>query len=337
MSSLLQQSLRINFYLQPILFVLTITANAVNIRILSSRMLRLSPCTHYFLGYAILSIFYTCLACPTQILRSYSIDWAHQPIGCKAHFYLLFLIPVQTKVMLLFASFDRYYSSSKSRQFNSTSTVKIARMVIILGILVAAVYMSPMLFVYSWDEQSRTCHSKSHPSVHWYALSQILFYYVIAPVLMITFGILTIRNIRKISVRAKLLTSATSRRKTEGQLARMLLLQVGVHLILSLPFGIIYLINTIDSTTRTPTILGIRYILVILQQCDYFVSFFLYTLSASIYREELSRIWRSHSCHQHKYSFQTSNFHRPLMIPHSAHVKMSGIDSAAIHPHGDTL
>jgi hypothetical protein len=51
----------------------------------------------------------------------------------------------------------------------------------------------------------------------------------------------------------------------------MLILQVTVHLILVVPFGIIYTINAFEPSTRTPMIKAIRFVFVIWQQCDYFV------------------------------------------------------------------
>jgi hypothetical protein len=56
-------------------FFLAINVNIINIYVLCSCALRSSPCTHYFLVYAVFSIIYTCLVCPTQILRGFYIDW----------------------------------------------------------------------------------------------------------------------------------------------------------------------------------------------------------------------------------------------------------------------
>ncbi|CAF1515613.1 unnamed protein product, partial [Rotaria sordida] len=75
-------------------------------------------------------------------------------------------------------------------------------------------------------------------------------------------------------------------RRTEGQLTRMLIFQIFVHLILVLPFGMTYAMNSFIPSTQTPTVIAIRLVFVIWQQCDYFVSFFLYIFSGYIYRRE---------------------------------------------------
>ncbi|CAF4813986.1 unnamed protein product [Rotaria sp. Silwood2] len=125
--------------------------NILNICVLCSRALRSSSCTHYFLAYSVFSIIYSCLACLTQFLRGFSIDWANHRIGCKLHFYILFVVPVQANLMLILASVDRYCSSLKSHRLNSKSKIQTPRMNIVIATIAAAIYMSPMLFIYAWN------------------------------------------------------------------------------------------------------------------------------------------------------------------------------------------
>ena len=70
----------------------------------------------------------------------------------------------------------------------------------------------------------------------------------------------------------------------------MLLLQISVHLVFTVPFGVVYSMNALSPSTKTPNILAVRYIFAVWQQCDYFLSFFLYIFSGSTYRLELARI-----------------------------------------------
>ncbi|CAF4564063.1 unnamed protein product [Rotaria sp. Silwood2] len=149
-----------------------------------------------------------------------------------------------------------------------------------------------MLVIYNWNETNRLCQLKSNVTIYIYIFSQIFLYYILAPLLMIIFGFLTISNIRRKSMNLIYLTKSMRRRRTERQLTRMLLLQVGIHLILILPFGIIYCMNVLKPSTRTSNILAVRYILLMWQQLDYFVSFFLYFLSGRVYREQLIYLFK---------------------------------------------
>ncbi|CAF0781536.1 unnamed protein product [Adineta steineri] len=237
MSNLVAQVFHIAIYIQPIHFVLAIITNVLNISVLYSHTLRKSPCTYYFLAYAVFSIIYSCLLCPTQILRSFSINWITGVFNCKISTYLLYLIPFQANFMLNLASFDRYCSSSQSYARRSLSARRKVNIIIIISTILLSLYIQ--------------------------------------------------------SARAKLLTVSIRRRRTERQLSRMLLFQIIVHVILILPFGIIYYINILKPSTRTPNVLAIRYISVMWQQCDYFVSFFLYVFSGRVYRQELNNLIRS--------------------------------------------
>ena len=292
MSDIMQQVLRTNIYIQPFNFFLAIITNIFNIRILCSRALRPSPCTHYFLAYAVFSIIYTCLMCPTQFLRGFDINWANGKFGCKIHFYILFLIPVLANLMLIFASFDRYCSSLQSCRLHSKSTIRTARFTIIYGTVLSAIYMLPMLIIYNWNESIGKCEEKVNLLTIIYVFSQVFLYHILAPLLMFIFGLLTINNIRRQSTRAIPLMVSMRGRRTEGQLTRMLILQVTVHMLLVLPFGVTYAINTFNPSTRTRNMIALRLAFATWQQCDYFVSFFLYIFSGSVYRRELFRILR---------------------------------------------
>ncbi|UJR17694.1 hypothetical protein I4U23_004592 [Adineta vaga] len=292
--TLAEQVDQTTIYVQPIHFILSMITNILNICILRDRTLRSSPCTHYFLSFSCASILYTCILCPTQILRRYNILWMNTNIGCKLSPYLLFVLPLQASIMLILASFDRFCSSSsESIKLRSLSNVRIAQWSIIFSSILCALYMLPMMFIYDFNSNLHLCIQYSNTPTTIYAFSQIGIYYILAPIIMMIFGVLTISNIRRQLTRIQPRTCVRPNRRTESQLARMLIIQIAVHMIISLPFGIMYLINTFIPSSRTPFIIGIRLIFVAWQQCDYFVPFFLYILSGGIYREKLVRMFKS--------------------------------------------
>ncbi|CAF2924163.1 unnamed protein product [Rotaria sp. Silwood2] len=189
--------------------------------------------------------------------------------------------------MLVLASFNPYCSSSHPRRLCSTSTIRRARLFIAIGTILCIIYMSPILAIYYWKQTSSTCLQYSNLLISIYVFNQILLYYISAPLLMIIFGLLTISNTRQHITRIGSQSHVARVRRTERQLTRMLLLQMSVHLILTVSFGVVYSMNAFDPSTRTSNIIAVRYILVIWQQCDNFVPFFLYVLSGSAYRKQL--------------------------------------------------
>jgi hypothetical protein len=316
MSNILERIDQTTIYTQPIFFVLITTTNILNICILRSPVLRSSPCTYYFLAYSVFSIIYTVFLCPLQILRRFSIPWTDTPSGCRMQNFLLFTLALQTKLMLTLASFDRFCSSAKSARLRSLSAIRIARLTITVAAIFSVVYMLPMLIIYYYDTNSNTCRQYLYKIVLVYTSSQVIIYYVSIPVLMIIFGLLTIHNIRQPPRYNSVIIATSRNRRSEGQLARMLLLQVGVHMIYSFPFGIIYIMNSFAPSTRTVTIIAIRQASVPWLQCDYFMFFFLYILSASIYRQELLRLFKlKRHCNRPKRTRRTTKKHtnRPML------------------------
>ncbi|CAF3051510.1 unnamed protein product [Rotaria sp. Silwood2] len=290
MSQLLEKVLQMNVYLQPVQFCLSVLANTLNICVLSCRALRSSSCTHYFNAYAVFCIMYTSLVCSISFARSFSIDWTNTPIGFKMYTYFLFLTPFLARIMLALASFDRYCLSCQLHLLQSTNTIRRARLFIVIGTILSTIYMSPMLVMYYLKQSSDTCLQYSNLLISVYVFSQILLYYISAPLLMIIFGLLTISNTQQHIARIGPPLHVAHGRRTERQLTRMLLIQVIVHLVLTVPFGIIYSMNAFDPSTRTPNNRAVRQILLIWQQCDNFVPFFLYVLSGSAYRKQLVSI-----------------------------------------------
>ncbi|CAF3373674.1 unnamed protein product [Rotaria socialis] len=291
MSDIITQVLRTNIYIQPIYFFLSLVTNTLNMRILCSRALRSSPCTHYFLAYAVFSIIYNGILCPTQFLRGFSINWANNYIGCKTHAYILFLIPFQANLMIILASFDRYCSSLKLSRLGSKIKIRKTRMLIVISTIGSALYMLPMLTTYNWNEIDKKCLLYPNALVRIYIFSQIFLYYIVTPILMTLFGLMTINKIRKRSPDILALKTFMRGRRTQRQLTKMLFLQIIIHLILVLPFGITYTMNSFRSSTNTPSIIALRLAFVTWQQSDYFISFFLYILSGHVYRRELLRIF----------------------------------------------
>lgn len=83
MSELFELVLRVGIYIQPIQFSLAIIVSVLNIIVLSSRTFHSSPCTYYFKAYAICSILYTSVMCPTHFLRGFHIDLTNIRIVCQ--------------------------------------------------------------------------------------------------------------------------------------------------------------------------------------------------------------------------------------------------------------
>ena len=296
MKDLLKRLDQTTIFVQPILFVLVTTINALNIGILRSPALRSSPCTYYFLAYSIFSIVNICCLCPTQILRRFSILWIHSSIGCKMQDFLFFSLAIQMKSMLTLASFDRFCSSAKLVRWRSFSRIPTAKRTIVFVSVLSVVAMSPMLVTQHYNAQSNRCEQNETRWNVVYTVGQVCLYYVVIPTLMILFGTLTIVNIRRRSSFASNVSMKHRVRPNEKQLARMLLCQVAAHLICTIPFGISHLMRLFAVSIDGTVLAVLTQASISWLQCDYFMFFFLYILSAGTYRRELHRLLTSSPC-----------------------------------------
>jgi hypothetical protein len=109
--------------------------------------------------------------------------------------------------------------------------------------------MLPMVIINYYDTALNMCLLSFGTIIDVYKFSQIIIYYGLIPLLLITFGLLTIVNVRQQSNRVASIIASNRNRHREGQLARMLFLQVTIHFILSLPYGISYIMTSIFPST----------------------------------------------------------------------------------------
>jgi hypothetical protein len=102
---------------------------------------------------------------------------------------------------------------------------------------------------------------------------------------MAIFGIMTIYNTKQVRV---IPTAVSRHRRTENQLAVMLLLQVGTYIVLTIPTSVTYLMLVFPNTIQTTS--AFYFARITSQLFLYFsfaTPFLLYLISARTYRKEL--------------------------------------------------
>ncbi len=285
-------------YTSPIIVALILVTNTLNILVLCRRSLRTSSCTHYFLALSIDSFIYMIFTPVHMFLTSrFGISLDYSPIGCRIHSFFVFSPLLFFIVMLVCASIDRFCSSSSSVRIRNFSNVRVAQRVIIIVTIVTTIYMSPFLIIYHWDYNTNLCSQYSTRLTAIYLSTRVILYYIIGPLAMITFGLLTINNIRNQTRRVGAIVLQNQHRRTEGQLTRVLIIQVGIHLFFSLPAAVMYVMTTFVPSTNTSLFSGLRLISVIWQLAILFLSFFSYILSSTVFRTELVKMFKLHNRH----------------------------------------
>ncbi|CAM2713208.1 unnamed protein product [Rotaria socialis] len=172
--------------------------------------------------------------------------------------------------MLVLASYDRYCSSSHLYRLRSMSKIRKARFIIVTSTIIGIINMLPILAIYHWEETLDICLQYSNLLINIYISSQILLYYISAPILMIIFGLLAICNTRKSIVRTGSQSTNIRGRRTQKQLTQMLRLQMNIHLVLTVSFSVVYSMTALSPSTKTPNIIAVRYLLAVCRdvQCQ---------------------------------------------------------------------
>jgi hypothetical protein len=276
----------------PMIIVFGVVSNLLNIIILTRRTLRPHACSKYFLAMAINNVLYSSVVLIYRLLiDGYQIDLSTGSlIQCKITVYLTNLCAFISPYFIVLASIDRWCASSTSPRQRKWSSVRTARWILIITIIVSALVFIPFAISaeISFDD-GYECNSQiTSISMNIYFSVELVIFAGIAPFLMILFGLLTIYNTQQIRV-----VPIAQNRRTEAQLARMLLLQVGSHVLLTLPLCILYLMSVIPSSFQaTSSFYFAITILMLPFHLSYTTGCVLYILSARVYRLEFIRLFR---------------------------------------------
>ena len=277
----------------PIIIVVGIISNLINILVLTRPALYHHACSRYFLALAASNLFYCGVILVYRLLADqYQINPARNSNGlCKFIVYAghmgIFLAPS----FIVLASIDRWCVSSSSVRLRRFSSVKTAGwMILCTTVVFALIFGNSLIAVDLRDTDPFGCSIRADTLYKQvYVFVQVGIMSIIVPCLMIVFGLLTIYNINK----ARVEPAAISReRRTGNQLIRMLLLQVSIHIILNLPSSVTYLIFVLPNDIKyTPDFLVATIFSILPFHVSYITAFFLYVISAQVYRKELIRLF----------------------------------------------
>lgn len=278
----------------PIIIVIGIVSNLLNIIVLTRPTLIHHACSLYFLALAITNLFYSSVLLVFNLLEDgYQLIAVEQSvILCKLVSYLLNLCPSLSVYFIVFASLDRYYCSSINPQRRRLSNCHVARLTIIILVIVLSIFYTGALVAFDII-QIGVAFCTIRPDVLFnqiFLILVLIIYVIIAPFSMTLFGCLTIYNTKQMRFMA---VRISRYRRTEGQLSRMLLLQVGTQILLILPFCTTFFMLILP--TNLPSTTGFKFAYVICKIPFYLTvttAFFLYMLSARVYRDELTRLYK---------------------------------------------
>lgn len=277
----------------PIIIAVGVISNSINILVLTRPALYQHACSRYFLALAVSNLFYTGVILVYHLLSDqYQMNPSNSSNTlCKFTVYVSQFGIALAPSFIVLAAIDRWCGSSTNARLRQFSSVKTARwMILFTTILFALIFSNSAIAVDVRDTDPFGCTIRADtPYKEVYVVVQVCIVSVSIPCLMALFGLLTIYNINK----ARIAPAENSRhRRTGNQLIRMLLLQVGAHIVLNLPSSVAYLILAFPNDIRYRLDFAAAVIFCLLPlHVSYTTAFFLYVISAQVYRKELLRLF----------------------------------------------
>ncbi|CAF1000317.1 unnamed protein product [Adineta ricciae] len=294
---------QINRHVATFLLLFGTLGNLLNICVLNEHSFHENPCSIYLSWSSITSSVFIWSGFLTRVLQGYNINWPNQnSIACKTRQLLLNVTWPMGIWCLVGASIDRYLCSHSSARYRLFSTNLIAkRFVLAIFIFFCCLFVEVLYcFEGSIPNVPVLCYGQNIPCRlfnDWAALS---FDIILPSFFLAVFGALTIRNIRLRSVRPIINSEVRSNRRStihanDRNLTRMLLIQVLFILVLDLPFGIYRpyasLTSNISKSSYRAAIENLTYSVIVLLICvTHSTSFYLYTLTGSVYRRAFKQI-----------------------------------------------
>ncbi|CAF3213424.1 unnamed protein product [Rotaria sp. Silwood2] len=284
-----------------ILFIVLGTiGNALNLFIFTRPTLSKSSCTLYLIAASIDNILVIYTALLTRLLANgFSIDITiTSNVMCKLRFYFSYLFLALSPYFYILACFDRYCSSSTLASRRSLCNKKVAKRLIIGAIILACILYLHMAIFFEIIRigSSTICNAQLGPYDLFYRIFYLIVYCILPSFCMAIFCILTLINVRQQSRRIQpiLATGNENSHRLDRHLIRMLFSQIVTQLLCVLPFATLNLVAFLIDR-RTDLFWFLNQIFTLPLFFSYATSFYVFTMSSRVYRQELVKLlWFRH-------------------------------------------
>jgi len=311
-------SSHINQIFPIILLIAGTFGHICNIFIFSKRSQRTNPISVYFLSGTIVNLIVLYIGVLIRYLQdnNYTDPVNNNTIVCRIRSFILYISYSLSNWYILLATVDRYLISSDDNNRRRLSTIKNAYRIIGFVTIITILLYCHILILYniqtllnSSNHLQNYCYPQSGPYRTFSDVQLLIQFSLLPPILMIIFIIFIIRNIH--ASYKRIATTVVAHRharikKRDVQLSKMLLLQVIITIVCSLPLAISQLSTTMTLTwIKTPLRLTVESFIsqiarnLLFMNCS--ISFYLYTLSGSQFRFEIRQIINRFSvfiCHK---------------------------------------
>ncbi|CAF4037047.1 unnamed protein product [Rotaria sordida] len=293
-------TLQVVRYFSIFIFLFGSIGNILNILALSQRAFRSTPCAVFFLFSSVVNFIAILSGLLSRILSGWGADLtATNRFFCKLRGFVVNIARSVAIWYILFAMIDRWLLSSSKLQRRRMSSLKNAQRAMIISLIVATLVFSHVIYCHEPNliNAPQKCYGITITCRFVTDVSFLLLAIIFPLPLMLMFSLMTIYNIRQSKARVAhrdittVTNTMTTNTKQQRRLTKqdynllvMLLVQVFILFILSLPLGFQKLYSAI-VVDRTPSALNdaIENLVYNLAQLLHFLAngmpFYIYTLA----------------------------------------------------------
>ena len=306
-------SSQVNRYFSIIIFLFGIVGNILNVLVLCQRTFRTNPCAYLFMVSSLANIVAILSGLTSRMLSGWAADLTNtDQFLCKLRAFVLNVARPIAFWLILLAAIDRWLLSSPYPRLRLMSNLKNAQRGIALVSLLSLILFSHIIYCYEPNlrDAPLRCYGIT---ITCRFVTDICFTFVtilIPLLLMLVFGLLTIRNVRHSRHRTNPRAIATihvdanqkqrnqgAQRNTDYRLLLMLLVQILLLFIFGVPLGIQKLYATItvnQSLSRSQIALDnfVYGFVLLLNFLANGMPFYIYTLvGGSVFRQALGKMF----------------------------------------------
>lgn len=243
---------------------------------LSLRTFRENACAFYLIVMSFVNVGNMLTGLLSRILISgFAVDWtASSPFYCKFRWYILQFCILTSFTCTCLAVIDQYMATNIRPRWRQCSNIKTAHCLVAVAVIVWLLHGIPYLVIYdtihSPVDNHIMCGTESSIFRKYHSYGYLLTLAGIVPALVTTlFGVLARVNMRDLAYR----TVPLVRRQLDKQLGVMVLVQVVVNFITTIPYTIISAVSTAGTGTQSPDDQAILDFASVLGMLLYFLSF----------------------------------------------------------------
>ena len=242
--SLAYATQQVTIYLRSFIFITGLTSNTLNIIVfLSLKTFRESSCAFYLTMMSFVNNGQMFLGLLLRILSvGFGIDWSISILAyCKLRYYFFQVCSLLSYTCMCLATIDQFLATCSHPRWQKFSNIKLAHWLVAIFSFIWILHGIPVIYFYDHvipiTANQTVCKITNIIFQEYYNYFYLLVLLGIIPVFVIVlFGFLAYRNVRKLTCRTKPLV----RRETDKQLTKMVLVQDIYNLFFIIPYIVVY-------------------------------------------------------------------------------------------------